>query len=205
MSSGPTVITKARWHVFNAQNQVVGRLAGRIAGLLMGKHKPIYSPHLLCGDKVIVLNAKDIEFTGKKYTQKLYRWHTGRPGGLKTTTPKILAERKNRVEDILEKAVSGMLPKNKLRKKRMMNLFVYKGKEHPHDYNLSQEQRDFVDSLQEDPELVDLEIPELPEGTYTLEELMAVQKDIEQKRMTKADIKRFMETLPDNVPVKKEE
>lgn len=111
------------WHLVDARGQVVGRLATQIAKLLTGKHKPTYVPHIDSGDRVVVVNARDIVFTGKKRTQKLYRWHTGYPGGLKQLTARQVFERAP--ERVLTAAVSGMLPKNRLRKHRLRRLRVF--------------------------------------------------------------------------------
>lgn len=105
---------------------VVGRLATRLAALLMGKHKPTFSPHLDHGDNVVVINCKDLKFTGSKYTDKKYMWHTGFPGSQRQLPPRYFAEVKGRPEEILERAVRGMLPKNRLRDVRMERLYASK-------------------------------------------------------------------------------
>ena len=112
-----------REYKINAENQPLGRLASKIALLLQGKDSPKYSPHLDGGVRVVVSNASQIKFTGKKFRQKVYRHHTGYPGHLKTRTLRQVFE-KNPAE-ILRKAVWGMLPKNKLRSKRIKNLIIY--------------------------------------------------------------------------------
>ncbi len=118
------------WIVIDAENEVVGRLATRVANVLRGKHKPSFTPHVDCGDNVIVINAEKIRFTGKKMTEKVYVRHTGYPGGQRFATPKeVLAKHPIRV---VEKAVKGMLPKNRLGDALYRNLFVYAGTEHPH-------------------------------------------------------------------------
>ena len=123
---------KPVYHVIDAQNEVVGRLAPQIAALLTGKHKPTYLPHSDCGDFVIVKNAATARFTGNKERGKLYHWHTGFPGGLKTLTASQMRER--HPEKLISSAVNGMLPKNKLRKAVWMKrLRVYSGDVHPHD------------------------------------------------------------------------
>ncbi|TMW60624.1 hypothetical protein Poli38472_000666 [Pythium oligandrum] len=106
--------SKVAWHVVDAKGQVLGRLASQLAPILRGKHKPTYAPNVDCGDYVVVINAKDIVLTGDKWDQKLYRWHTGHPGGLKQRTAREMFERKP--EEVLRRAVFGMLPKNKMRK-----------------------------------------------------------------------------------------
>ncbi|MCT7958121.1 50S ribosomal protein L13 [Laspinema palackyanum] len=119
-----------KWYVIDAANQRLGRLAVEIARILRGKNKPTYTPHMDTGDFVIVVNAEKIEVTGKKRTQKLYRRHSGRPGGMKTET---FAKLQNRLpERIIEQAVKGMLPKNSLGRQLFTKLNVYAGSEHPH-------------------------------------------------------------------------
>src|SRR5687768_15508103 len=108
------------WWTVDATNQVVGRLASQIAHYLRGKHKPYFTPHLDCGDQVIVINAEKVRFTGKKMTDKQYLSHSRYPGGQKITTPKNL--QKGRPERILEHAVKGMLPKNRLGRRLFHNL-----------------------------------------------------------------------------------
>lgn len=127
---GFTKSTARAWHLFDARDQVVGRMAGRIAFLLSGKHKPTVTPWLDGGDAVVVLNAKYLRFTGNKWTQKLYRYHTGYPGGLK----EIPAERWRHThpERILRHAVAGMIRKNKLKVPRLARLKIYPGVLHPH-------------------------------------------------------------------------
>lgn len=111
--------------------QVVGRLAGQVAKLLQGKHKPSYVPHVDCGDYVVITNASKVKFTGRKLKQKLYRWHTGFPGGLKAR-PAWMQLQRNPVK-LVRDTVTGMLPKNNLRKHGWMKkLRVYEGEEHPH-------------------------------------------------------------------------
>ncbi len=125
----PTKIEK-KWYIINAENVVLGRLATRIADILRGKHKPEFSPDVDCGDNVIVINAEKIRLTGNKLEKKIYAWHTGYPGGLKTRTAKEMLEKKP--EFLIFNAVKGMLPKNKLRKKLLTHLRIYKGASHPH-------------------------------------------------------------------------
>lgn len=118
------------WYLVDAENQIVGRLATQIASILKGKNKPTYTPHADTGDFVVVINAEKVKFTGKKMEQKTYLRHTGYPGGQRAETPKDFLEKKPEV--ILEKAVRGMLPKNKLGRAMIKKLFVYTGSEHPH-------------------------------------------------------------------------
>lgn len=119
-----------KWHLVDATGQVLGRMATRIALLLMGKRKPGYSPHLDLGDFVVVINAEKVKVTGKKLKDKIYYHHSGYPGGLKQRTFKELLEK--HPERIIELAVKRMLPKNRLGRKMLKRLKVYKGPEHPH-------------------------------------------------------------------------
>lgn len=119
-----------KWYVVDAEGQPLGRLASRIANVLRGKHKPIFSPSLDTGDFVIVINAEKVALTGNKLQQKLYRRHSRYPGGMKTMTYEKLLER--RPELAIEKAVKGMLPKNRLGRQQFGKLKVYSGPEHPH-------------------------------------------------------------------------
>uniref|UniRef100_A0A7S0LQX6 50S ribosomal protein L13 n=1 Tax=Coccolithus braarudii TaxID=221442 RepID=A0A7S0LQX6_9EUKA len=123
--------TERAWHFVDAYGLVLGRLASRIAPLLCGKHKPTYSPVQDMGDYVVVTNAAKVVYTGKKVEQKVYYRHSGRPGGLTTTTLKDLIL-KNPVEP-LRRAVLGMLPKNKLRAQRMRRLRLFPDEQHTHD------------------------------------------------------------------------
>ena len=117
-----------KWYVIDAKGKTLGKLATIIATILNGKHKSINNPSLDCGDYVIVINSKDIKVTGKKSEQKIYRRHSGRPGGLKIETFEKLQDRIP--ERILEKAVKGMLPKNKLGSNLYRNLKVFSGSDH---------------------------------------------------------------------------
>ena len=119
-----------KWYILNAEDEVLGRLAGRIANILRGKNKPQYTPNVDTGDFVIVINADKVRVTGKKETDKIYYHHTGYPGGLKSASFKELME-KNPVLAI-EKAVKGMLPHNTLGSEQFTKLKVYAGAEHPH-------------------------------------------------------------------------
>ncbi|KAG0745782.1 hypothetical protein G6F57_011255 [Rhizopus arrhizus] len=132
---GNTALAYARvWHVVDAKQRVLGRLATNVATTLMGKHKPIYDPAADCGDYVVVINAKDILVSGKKAEQKLYRHHTMYPGGLKEINFKDL-QVKDSTEPI-RKAISGMLPKNRLRQVRLDRLKIFEGSEHPYEANI---------------------------------------------------------------------
>jgi len=118
------------WVIVDAQSQVLGRFASGVAKILRGKHKPNFTPHVDCGDNVIVLNAAKVRLTGKKWDDKVYVRHTGYPGGQRIATPKLLMEKSEIT--LVEKAVRGMLPKNRLGRKLYTNLHVYAGSEHPH-------------------------------------------------------------------------
>ena len=119
-----------KWYVVDADGQTLGRLAGKIATVLRGKHKPIYSPHVDCGDYVIIINADKIHTTGRRIDQKMYYRHSGYPGGLTEMTLKQLLERYPTRPITI--AVKGMLPKNSLGRQMMKKLKVYAGAEHPH-------------------------------------------------------------------------
>jgi large subunit ribosomal protein L13 len=119
------------WYVVDASGQTLGRLASEVAQIVRGKHKPIYSPSMDVGDYVIVVNADKIHVTGRKLNQKVYYRHSGYPGGLKEVSlRKMLEERPTRV---IEHAVRGMLPKNRLGRKMLKKLKVYAGEDHPHE------------------------------------------------------------------------
>ena len=115
------------WFVVDAEGQVLGRLATKIARMLIGKDKPSYTPHLVSGDHVVVVNAEKVKLTGNKIDQKIYRHHSGFPGGLKEIPIRVMLQR--RPEEIVREAVLGMLPKNKLRAQRAKKLRVYAGSE----------------------------------------------------------------------------
>lgn len=129
VSAKKETVTK-EWLLVDATDQVVGRLASTIAYLLRGKHKVNYTPHVDCGDYVVVINAEKVRFTGKKFEEKNYITYSGYPGGQKIQTPKELMKRDPR--KILERAVLRMLPKNRLGRKIFHNMKVYVGPEHPH-------------------------------------------------------------------------
>ena len=121
---------KRNWFLVDAKGQTLGRLASEIANVLRGKNKPSFTPHLDTGDFVIVVNAEKIEVSGKKASQKLYRRHSGRPGGMKIEKFETLKDRIP--ERIIEQAVKGMLPHNSLGRQQFKKLKVYKGSAHPH-------------------------------------------------------------------------
>nr|WP_298931819.1 50S ribosomal protein L13 [uncultured Erythrobacter sp.] len=130
-SAKPAEVEK-KWHIIDADGLVVGRLAAIIANHLRGKHKPSYTPHVDCGDHVIVINADKVKFTSNKAEKKIYYKHTGHPGGIKETTPaKILEGRFP--ERVLSKAVERMIPRGPLGRDQMRALHLYNGTEHPHD------------------------------------------------------------------------
>ncbi len=121
---------KREWYLVDAEGKTLGRLASEIAKILRGKHKPIYTPHLDCGDYVIVINADKIKVTGRKLDQKIYYRHSGYLGGLKSI--KLRDQLQKHPERVLEAAVRGMLPKNRLGRKMFKKLKVYAGDSHPH-------------------------------------------------------------------------
>jgi large subunit ribosomal protein L13 len=122
ISANKNTVNK-EWIVVDAENAILGRLASEIAKIIRGKHKASYTPHVDCGDNVIVINADKIKLTGKKMTDKVYVRHTGYPGGQRFQTPRELLEK--HPERVIEKAVKGMLPKNRLGRRLFTNLFVY--------------------------------------------------------------------------------
>jgi large subunit ribosomal protein L13 len=119
-----------KWHVVDAEGQTLGRLATEIATILRGKNKPQYTPHVDTGDFVVVVNAEKVVVTGRKAEQKVYRRHSGYPGGLKVTSYEQMMER--RPTEILRRAVKGMMPKNRLARQQLRKLKIYAGPEHPH-------------------------------------------------------------------------
>ena len=119
-----------QWHVVDGTNQTVGRMCAKIAAMLRGKHKASYTPHVDTGDYIIVINCEKVVFTGNKQEQKIYDTFSGYPGGRKEETAESLMKR--RPEVVIERAVKGMLPKNRLGRQMYKKLFVYAGAEHPH-------------------------------------------------------------------------
>lgn len=130
LSATPATIEK-KWYVIDVEGKVLGRAASEIAKLLRGKHKPNFTPHEDCGDNIIVINADKVRLTGDKSNSKVYLRHTGYPGGQRSVAFKDLI--KKHPERVVEKAVKGMLPKNKLANRILGNLRVYAGTEHPHE------------------------------------------------------------------------
>lgn len=127
ISANPSTVSK-EWVLIDAENEILGRMASNVAVLLRGKHKPNYTPHVDCGDNVIIINAEKIRLTGKKWDAKEYIRHSGYPGGQRSLTAKELMAKKP--TDMVEKAIKGMLPKNKLGADLFRNLFVYAGPDH---------------------------------------------------------------------------
>jgi len=128
MANNQTV--ERKWFVVDATDEIVGRLSTEIATILRGKHKPTYTPHVDCGDYVIIVNAEKVAFTGKKLSDKIYYRHSGYSGGLKQRTAAEMLDRQP--QKILEKAIRGMLPKSKLGDAMYRKLYVYVGPDHPH-------------------------------------------------------------------------
>ena len=121
------------WVVVDATDQVLGRLGTKVAKLLRGKYKPNFTPHVDCGDNVIIINADKVKLTGNKWNDRVYLHYTGYPGGQRETTPAQLLARPNGAERLVKKVVKGMLPKNKLSRQLLDNLYVYAGGEHKHE------------------------------------------------------------------------
>lgn len=124
------VMDSRHWYIVDAENQILGRMASRIASILKGKHKPIYSPHQDAGDFVVVVNAEKIKVTGNKLKNKIYYRHSGYPGGQKATSLQEMLQK--RPERVVELAVKRMLPKNALGRRMFKKLTVYAGPDHPH-------------------------------------------------------------------------
>ncbi len=129
ISANKQTVTK-EWVVVDATDQVLGRLASKVAKLLRGKYKPNFTPHVDCGDNVIIVNAEKILLTGNKMNDKVYLRYTGYPGGQKEETPASIIAKKNGYEKLIRRTVKGMLPKNKLADRIIANLYVYEGAEH---------------------------------------------------------------------------
>ncbi len=119
-----------QWFLVDLKGKVLGKAATQIANLLRGKNKPDFSPHMICGDYIVAINAKDIKLTGNKMADKEYFTHSGYNSGLKTTTASKLVDKKP--EELIKQAVFGMLPKNRLRKEMMLNFKIFSGQEHTH-------------------------------------------------------------------------
>ena len=121
------------WVVVDATDQVLGRLCTKVAKLLRGKYKPNFTPHVDCGDNVIIINADKIKLTGKKWTDRVYYSYTGYPGGQREQTPASIMAKPNGADKLLHRVVKGMLPKNRLGDQLLRNLYVYEGAEHKHE------------------------------------------------------------------------
>ena len=123
---------KKEWVVVDATDQVLGRLASKVAKILRGKYKPEFTPNVDCGDNVIIVNAEKIIITGNKMTEKEYLRYTGYPGGQRSATPADILAKPNGAEKLIRRTVKGMLPKNKLARQIITNLYIYEGAEHKH-------------------------------------------------------------------------
>ena len=130
-SLNPKDVAK-QWLLIDAENVVLGRLASNVSKILRGKHKANFTPHVDCGDNVIIINAEKVKLTGNKLSDKKYYWHTGYPGGIKETTAKKIIEGKN-PDRIIRLAVQRMIPKGPLGRQQISNMKVYCGESHPHD------------------------------------------------------------------------
>ncbi|HMA16305.1 MAG: 50S ribosomal protein L13 [Bacteroidota bacterium] len=130
-SATPSDIEK-KWILIDAEGVVLGRLASQVAKILRGKHKPSFTPHMDCGDNVIIINAEKVKLTGNKLTDRKFFWHTGHPGGIKERTMGQILEGKY-PERVIVKAVERMITRNNLGRQQMKNLRVYAGAEHPHE------------------------------------------------------------------------
>ena len=125
--------SKKEWVVVDATDQVLGRLCTKVAKLLRGKYKPNYTPHVDCGDNVIIINADKVRLTGNKWTDRVYLTYTGYPGGQREHPPASIMAKKNGADRLLHRVVKGMLPKNRLGAQQLSNLYVYEGSEHKHE------------------------------------------------------------------------
>lgn len=130
-SAKPSEVEK-KWFLVDAENLVLGRLASIIAMRLRGKHKPMYTPNIDCGDHIVVVNAEKVALTGRKRTDKIYYWHTGYPGGIKSRTAEKYLDGKH-PDRVLQKAVQRMLPKGNLGRQQLTKLKIYAGPNHPHE------------------------------------------------------------------------
>ncbi len=129
-SAKPQDVTR-KWYVIDAENLVLGRLASIVSMRLRGKHKPMYTPHIDCGDNIVVINAEKVALTGRKRTDKVFYWHTGYPGGIKGRTMEQILDGAH-PERVVQKAVERMVSRSPMGRKQMKKLHVYKGSEHPH-------------------------------------------------------------------------
>lgn len=124
---------KKEWVIVDATDQVLGRLGTKVAKLLRGKYKPNFTPHVDCGDNVIIINADKVRLTGKKMTDRVYYTYTGYPGGQREHTAESILAKKDGAEKLLRRVIKGMLPKNRLGAKLLSNMYVYEGAEHKHE------------------------------------------------------------------------
>ena len=129
-SAKPEEVEK-KWHLVDAEGVVLGRLAAEVAKILRGKHKPMYTPHIDCGDHVVIINADKVALTGRKRENKTYYWHTGYPGGIKSRTAGQILDGAH-PERVVEKAIQRMIPRGPMGRAQFGNLRVYAGGEHPH-------------------------------------------------------------------------
>ena len=130
-SAKPTEVDR-KWFLVDADDLVLGRLAVVVANRLRGKHKPMFTPHIDCGDNVVIVNAEKVRLTGNKRADKVYYWHTGYPGGIKSRTADAILDG-DHPERVLKKAVQRMLPKTKLGRQQLTKLKIYAGPDHPHE------------------------------------------------------------------------
>jgi large subunit ribosomal protein L13 len=130
-SAKPSEVER-KWFVVDAEDVVLGRLASIIATRLRGKHKPTFTPHIDCGDNIVVINAEKVKLTGNKRADKTYYWHTGHPGGIKSRTAGAVLDGKH-PERVVQKAVERMISRNPLGRQQLRKLHVYAGTEHPHE------------------------------------------------------------------------
>jgi len=130
-SAKPTDVDK-KWYVVDAEGLVLGRLAAEVSKRLRGKHKPMYTPHIDTGDHIVIINAEKVRLTGRKVTDKVYYWHTGYPGGIKSRTVEKVLSGKH-PERVVEKAVQRMMPRGPLGRRQFTKLKVYSGPDHPHE------------------------------------------------------------------------
>ena len=132
ISANKATVTK-EWVIVDATDQVLGRLGSKVAKLLRGKHKPNFTPHVDCGDNVIIINADKVRMTGNKWNDRIYLSYSGYPGGQKEITPARLQAKPNGDDKLVRKVIKGMLPKNRLGAQMMRNLYVYTGTDHKHE------------------------------------------------------------------------
>lgn len=132
ISANKTTVNK-EWVVVDAADQVLGRLGAKVAKLLRGKYKPNFTPHVDCGDNVIIINAEKVKLTGNKWNDRVYLTYSGYPGGQKEHTPASIMAKPDGAEKLMKRVVKGMLPKNRLGRTLLSNLYVYEGSEHKHE------------------------------------------------------------------------